>query len=101
MSSIPPKPKADLDWDQSSKLWEQRINRDFNRFAGKEVKRGDEHDPVLKEMQREAMGHYSSLRLVWPHAAAAAGSRDITRINAHMEQGADGKWTVGQKFTVG
>lgn len=52
-------------------------------------------------MQRAAIGHYSSLRLVWPDVAVASESRDITRINAHMKQDADGKWRVGQEFTVG
>ena len=101
MSSIPPKPESSIDWDQSGKLWEQRINKAFNKFAGKEINRGDDHDPVLKEMQFEAMAHGSRLRLLWSDETSGLEEVDTSRVTAYIDQDADGKWRVGKKFTVG
>ena len=93
----------------------------FNKFAGREVPMheekktmqigcvikkftavslADEKDPVLKEMSKEARKNGMTLRVLWP-GKGYTPDYIRTRVNAHIEKGADGKYRVSPKFDIG
>jgi hypothetical protein len=106
------------------------LGKIFNKFAGCEVPMKEEQftprnasapvlitrvilanprDPVLQQMSDEAAKNGLGLRLQWPgNLDDATGAQAPTphdyckeRVNATIEQGPDGKWRVGAKFTIG
>lgn len=84
-------------WD----VYDREISKAFNKFAGKEVNPADPKDPVLAEMRKEAMMHYSYLRLVPEGADPARDDAKITRISAELVDAGNGKWKVGNRFFRG
>lgn len=74
----------------------------FNRFAGKEVQPPDakNSDTVIREMQKIASDNGFVLRVWFP---GMGGTKDyrVGRINAYVEKGADGKYRVGNRFSIG
>ena len=89
----------------------------FNKFAGREVPMNTRvvkvagytfneiepalnPDPVLTEMQDEARKHGLSLRVWWDGIAGTMDYR-TNRVNAHIEQEADGKYRVSNRFNIG
>lgn len=100
---------------------ENSVTELFNKFAGREVplvekpyeikigektitgtqlELANDNDPTLAEMNELAEQNGLSLRVFWP---GIMGTADIqpNRINAHLEEGADGKWRVSGNFTLG
>ena len=93
------------------------VSRIFNKFAGREVPMESkvvkvagytftEHepknnpDPVLTALEKEATKNGLSLRVWWPGIAGTCDYRE-DRVNAHIEQGHDGKWRVSPRFDLG
>ena len=98
------------------------ISKIFNKFAGREVEMLEEektlhlkslgdikltevtlknpNDPVVKEMSDEAAKNGLSLRLWWP---GIMGTMDYntSRVNAHIEKEADGKYRISPHFSLG
>jgi hypothetical protein len=65
-----------------------------------EVRLADPQDPLIMEMSKTAERHGLSLRLWWP---GRIGTMEInnSRVNAHIVQGDDGKWRIGENFNIG
>ena len=89
----------------------------FNKFAGREVPMKHEikkvagytfneihpalnPGPVLTEMQDTAKKNGLSLRVWWDGMAGTMDYR-TDRVNAHIEEGADGKYRVASRFNIG
>ncbi len=96
---------------------ESELGAIFNKFAGREVPMKAEirkvagytfreiepalnPDPVLTEMEKEAGLHGLSLRVWWDGVAGTMDYR-TNRVNAHIEEGADGKYRVSSRFNIG
>lgn len=74
----------------------------FNKFAGREVLHPMAMgiDPTIQEMQRVAWDNGLVMRVLLP---GAVGTKDVrtNRINVHIEEGADGKYRVSNRFNIG
>lgn len=96
---------------------EKELSRLFGRFAGREVvmeekkitafgathrfyKPNKPKSPVLKQMQKIAQREGYILRLHFPGRIVTKDLR-FDRVNARIEKSADGKWRIGNKFTLG
>lgn len=88
----------------------------FGRFAGKEVEMDNKqwshdgqtydqwvpkkNDPVLAEMHDTARQNNLSLRVWFPGMMGTMDFR-TNRVNARIAQGTDGKWRIGNSFSIG
>ncbi|MDE1151444.1 MAG: hypothetical protein PW788_02810 [Micavibrio sp.] len=98
------------------------VSHIFNKFAGREVEMLEEtktlkfknlgditmtevtlknpSDATLKEMSDEATKNGLSLRVWWPGIMGTM-DYDTSRVNAHIEKEADGKYRIAPRFDLG
>lgn len=74
--------------------------RYFGIIEGTNTFLADENDKTLQEMRDEARKHGLTLRVFWPGVTGTMEYKR-SRVNAHLEQGDDGKWRVGSRFNIG
>ena len=97
------------------------VSKIFNQFAGKEVAvtevpykftfksgtsvegvtvRADDNEPTIAALSEAAAKAGYSLRL-WLPGTAGTCDWDDTRLNAHVEKEADGKYRIQPNFNLG
>ena len=93
------------------------VSKIFNKYAGREVEMKSElrevcgykfyehslknnPDPVISAMEKEAKKHGLSLRVMWDGMGGTC-DYNTSRVNASIEQGADGKWRIARNFGLG
>ena len=93
------------------------VSQIFNQFAGREVAMredtftfkgreykqldlADRNDATVTEMEKFAKDNGLQLRLWWNGIAGTMDYR-LDRVNAHIEQGTDGKYRIAPRFDLG
>ena len=93
------------------------VSKIFNKFAGREVPMNSKvvkvagytfneiepalnPDPVITDMENTAKKHGLTLRVWWDGVAGTMDFR-TDRVNAHIEQEANGKYRVSNRFNLG
>ena len=80
------------------------LKKIFGKFAGKELRDPNrlttDIDSVLAQMETAAQKNGLKLRVWFPGTIGTMELRS-DRVNAHVDQGADGKFRVSNKFEIG
>ena len=68
------------------------LEKEFKKFAGRELQQLDESDPLTLEMEEFAKDKGLDLLVIWGEAVTSDLRDD--RINAFVRQNNQGKWCV-------